>query len=480
MDFKPVLFAVGALLTILAAAMLLPAAVDLAYGSSPAAFLMSSIITFFFGVSLLILNKQRSIDLNLRQAFLLTNLIWFAIAVCSALPFLLSDLGLTLGEAFFEAMSGITTTGSTILTGLDEMPKGLLFWRGLLQWLGGVGIVVMAMSVLPMLQIGGMQLFRTEGFEQSDKALPRATEIASSVIAIYALFTLAGFLAYSAAGMDEFDAIVHAMTSIATGGFSNHDASMGFFSQGAIPWITVVLMILGSLPFMLYLSLVRDGSKGWRLDSQSRWFLLILGVLILVMALWLMNQHGDGFYSAIKLSAFNVTSIMTGTGYATADYSSWGALPNGFFFMIMFLGGCAGSTTCGLKIFRVQVLFASAHLQLRQLLEPRGVFVSSYDGQKISPALIQSVTGFFFLFLFSFAILAVALSATGLDFITAISAAATAICNVGPGLGPSVGPAGTFADLTETAKWLMAAGMLIGRLEIYSVLILVLPAFWRP
>lgn len=480
MDLKPILFVCGALLCVLSVAMLVPAATDWLTGQPSHEFIVAAIITAFFGITFVLACRQPRVHMNLRQIFLMTNCLWISVAGFGSLPFLFADLEMSLADAFFESMSGITTTGSTVMTGLDVTSHGILLWRAILQWIGGIGIVLMALSVLPMLNVGGMQMFKAEGFEQSEKMLPRAGEIASSVALIYVGLTTVGFVALKLTGMGGFDALVHAMTAIATGGFSTSDESLGHWAEPGVQVVAISLMVLGSLPFMLYISYWKSGLGGMRIDSQSRAFLLTLAGLVGFMALWVWFNLDVSFPHALSLSAFNVTSIMTGTGFASADYSAWGPFANSFFLVIMFLGGCAGSTTCGIKIFRFQVLMAGARMQLKQLLEPRGVFVASYDGRRVNASVLQSVTYFFFLFIASFAVLAMLLASTGLEFTTAISSAATAICNVGPGLGEIVGPSGNFSSLNETAKWLMAIGMMVGRLEIFSVLILLLPRFWQP
>ncbi len=480
MDLKPILFVCGALLCALSLAMLVPAAVDWYFGHTARDFLVPAVVTAFFGITFVLACRQPRVNMNLRQIFLMTNCLWISVAGFGSLPFLVADLDMGLADAFFESMSGITTTGSTVMVGLDVTSHGILLWRAILQWIGGIGIVLMALSVLPMLNVGGMQMFKAEGFEQSEKLLPRAGEIAASVAIIYVGLTTVGFVALQLTGMGSFDALVHAMTAISTGGFSTSDESLGHWAEPGVQVVAISLMVLGSLPFMLYISYWKNGLGGMRIDSQSRAFLVLLTSLVVFMSLWVWFNLDVSFPHALSLSAFNVTSIMTGTGFASADYSAWGPFANSFFLVIMFFGGCAGSTTCGMKVFRLQVLMAGARMQLKQLLEPRGVFVASYDGRRVNASVLQSVTYFFFLFILSFAVLTMLLGATGLEFSVAVSSAATAICNVGPGIGDVVGPAGNFSTINEPAKWLMAIGMMVGRLEVFSVLILLLPRFWQP
>jgi len=479
-EFRPLFFICGILLTMLGVAMLIPAVAD-AVTDNPdwAVFLASAFVTLFAGGALILTTREKFRALVVRQAFVLTTLAWIMLAAFAALPFAFSNLGLSYTDAFFEAMSGITTTGSTVITGLDGAPPGILLWRALLQWLGGIGIIVMAIAVLPMLQVGGMQLFRMESSDASDKAFPRAAQISAATAIIYFVLTLVCAAAMWGAGMTPFEAAAHSMTTIATGGFSTSDASIGHFDSAALDWIIIVFMIMGSLPFVLYLSVVRGDPKALWMDTQVRWFFAIVVVAIVMIVLWLVAASDLDILAAIRQSTFNVISIITGTGYATADYNAWGALPVTAFFFFMFIGGCAGSTSCGIKIFRYQVLFATARIQFRRLWQPHGVFTPLYNRRPIPESVIDAVMSFFFLFALTFGILALALTLIGLDFTTAVSGAATAIANVGPALGDIIGPTGTFATLPDAAKWVLSAGMLLGRLELLTVLVLFTPAFWR-
>lgn len=479
-DFRPILFVLGVLLTTLAVAMVIPVFVDLAvFNDDWQVFAVGGALTFFVGVMLVLTCRARARTLNVRQAFVLTTLVWVALPAFAAIPFAFANLDLSYTDAFFESMSGLTTTGSTVIVGLDHAPPGILLWRSLLQWLGGVGIVMMAVSVLPLLQVGGMQLFRMEFAERMEKALPRAAQIAAWIGGIYLAMTVICGILYNIAGMSGFEAINHAMTTVATGGYSTRDSSIGFYDSPWIDAIATVFMIAGSLPFLLYFQALRGGPLDLIRDSQVRWFLSILGVSALVMLLYLWQTQGWELGRAVQMTAFNITSIMTGTGYATDDFAVWGAFAMPLFFILMFIGGCAGSTTCGIKVFRFQVLLQTARMQFRRLLQPHGVFIAYYNGKPIPEAVAESVMSFFFLFATLFVLLALALGLLGLDFITATSGAATAIANVGPGLGPIIGPSGNFASLPDGAKWLLAVGMLLGRLEIFTVLILLSPRFWK-
>ncbi|MFB3102945.1 MAG: TrkH family potassium uptake protein, partial [Alphaproteobacteria bacterium] len=417
---------------------------------------------------------------TVRQAFVMTTLSWIAITVFAALPFAFSELDLSVTDAFFEAMSGITTTGATVIVNLDNAPPGILLWRALLQWLGGIGIIVTAVAMLPMLKVGGMQLFRMESSDTTEKVLPRAAQISTAIGAIYFILTSICAVAYWAAGMPGFDAIAHAMTTIATGGFSTSDDSLAAFATPGIEWIAVVFMILGSLPFVLYLQVVRGRPMSLFRDSQVRWFLALALALIIIVILILSISQGVSSSQSLRLAAFNTISILTGTGYSTAAFDNWGPLALTIFFLIMFIGGCAGSTTCGIKIFRFQILYETATTQIRRLVQPHGVFIPYYNRSPITDEVAMSVMSFFFFYVLVYVVLALGLSLLGLDFLTALSGAATAISNVGPGLGPVIGPNGTFTSLPDSAKWLLSAGMLLGRLELFTILVLFAPAFWKP
>ncbi len=479
-DLRPVLLVVGVFLTLLSLFMGVPALVDLIAGNPDwQVFTVSAGVTMFVGVALALSCRSGRFRLSVRQAFVMTTVSWSALTLFAALPFMFSELEMSFTDAFFEAMSGITTTGSTVIVGLDLAPPGILLWRGILQWLGGLGIIVMAVAVLPMMGVGGMQMFRVEGFEAGEKILPRATRIAALLSLVYVALTFVWALALYGAGMNGLEASVHAMTTIATGGYSTSDGSIGHFDSAVIDVIIMAGMIVGSLPFVLLLRALQGDLSVLIHDSQVHWFLAIMVAAVFAATLFLVQDADYDPLTAVRYGAFNVISVLTGTGYATADFWLWGSFAAPIFFYIMFIGGCTGSTSCGIKIFRFQVLWAAANTQFLHLIRPHGVFIPYYQGRPIPEDVITSVLSFFFVFGVLFALLAVGLGMFGLDFVTAISAAATAICNVGPGLGPIIGPAGTFESLPDGAKWLLSAGMLLGRLELFTVLLLLSPAFWR-
>lgn len=479
-DIRPVAYVIGLLVAALGLAMLLPLLVDLAEGRGEwPVFLQSAVITLLAGgLTALACSNAVKEGLSIQQTFLLTTGVWVALPVFGALPFVLGATQSTYTDAFFEAMSGLTTTGSTVLSGLDTLPKGLLLWRGLLQWLGGIGIIVVAMVFLPELRVGGMQIFRSEGFDTMGKILPRATQISSSISSIYVTLTLACAAAYLMAGMNAFDATVHAMTTIATGGFANYDASFGTFA-GPAEYVASVFMVLAALPFVRYVQMVAGNRVAIWYDSQIRAFMLTLGILVAITTFVLLFLFPHAPEQAIREALFNITSIMSGTGYASVDYMQWGSFLVMLFFFVGLIGGCAGSTACSVKIFRYQLLFASIRTQLRRIRSPNGVFTLRYGGVPVSQEVMSSVMSFFVFFVVSMGVLAVALSLTGLDFITSVSGAATAIANIGPGLGDKIGPAGNFAGLNDTAKWMLSFAMLAGRLELLAVFAIFTIRFWR-
>lgn len=480
LELRPVSFLCGILIAVLGGIMLIPAVVDgIAGNATWKAFVLSALLTLFVGGAMVLTNRMDGMKLNLRQAFLFTVLSWLSVAAFGAIPFAVSNLGMSVTDAFFESMSGITTTGATVITNLDEIPAGILLWRSILQWLGGIGIIVFALAFLPILQVGGMQLFKVEAFDTPEKVLPGAAQIAFSIGGAYMLLTLAAFIALWGAGMTIFDATNHAMTSIATGGFSTKDLSLGFWQDPVIHWVIIACMIVGSLPFVFLVDALRGRPRQLMRDSQVHLFLTIAigGVLAVAAWLWLAQSETPGW--ALTDASFNVISMMTGTGYTSTDFNQWIGLPLVIMLTLMFVGGCAGSTTCGIKVFRFQVAYAVARAQISRLLQPHGVFIPKYNGRPIAEDVATSVMGFFFLFVSSFAVLACVLGLTGLDLVTAVTGAASAIGNVGPGFGDVIGPAGSYAGLPVTAKWALSAGMLLGRLELFTVFVVFTSAFWR-
>ena len=477
---KTVFFMIGILLVVLGASMLGPYFMQIIYDENSHSFISSSFVTIFIGILFILANLEKEFKLNLKQTFLFSTLAWLMVAIFGSLPFLLSPNEFTFSEAFFESMSGITTTGATIIADLDNSPKSILLWRAIMQWLGGIGIVVMAITILPLLKVGGMQLFKMEGPGTAEKILPRTIEVATIIISTYFALTLLCGLFYWLFGMSLFDSISHAMTTIATGGFSTHNDSIGFFKSSNIEVIASIFIILGSIPFITYLKFARGNKKIFFQDVQIKGLIYLLAVSVLIMFVYLLFiNYESNFLDKIRISSFNVISILSGTGYVTDDFGLWGKFSLIFFLFLMFVGGCAGSTACGIKIFRLQMLFIFLINQVKKLVYPNSIIITKYNDQKISDNFINSVIVFIFSFLFIFLIIAMLLSISGLDFLTSISGAASAISNVGPGLGEMIGPNGNYKAIPDLSKWILAIGMLLGRLELFAVLVLFFPSFWR-
>ena len=480
MKFSPIIYLIGMLLCILSLFMMIPAFVDWLYGNNDwPAFVGASFLTLFVGAILYLSNRDSTTEhLELRQAFLLTNSAWISIALFGSLPFLLSEIDMSFTDAIFESTSGITTTGATVINNLEATSHGILIWRALLQWLGGVGIIVMALAVLPMLSIGGMQLFKTESYETPDKVVPKAASFAAGISIVYITLTVVWALMLWVAGMPLFDSIAHAMTTLATGGYSTRSDSLAAFNSSSIEIIVIFGMIVGSLPFVHYLAITKKGLKNLFKDDQVKLFLTLIVFVVLIVSIYL-NLNDIPFLEALRLASFNVISIITGTGFGTSDFNNWGGFPTTILLILMFIGGCAGSTTCGLRMARIQVLVANAKAQISKLIRPHAVVVSYYNQKPIPENVAESVMGFFFLYIISFAVIACLLGGLGLDLITAISGAASAIGNVGPGLGDIIGPSGTYQSIPELGKLFLCAGMILGRLEIFAILVMFSPLFWK-
>ena len=476
-NYKTVFFTLGVLQIILGIFMLVPIIVQLIYDQFDSSFFGASIVTIVFGTLFFLSNLDHEKKLNLQQAFLLTSLSWLSIALFGSFPFIFSKIEFSLTNAFFESMSGITTTGSTIIPNLEEMPKGILLWRAILQWLGGIGIIVMAITLMPIMNVGGMQLFKISNSDTNEKILPKSTQIALRLIFIYAGLTALCAISYKILGMNFFDSLTHSMTTIATGGFSNYNESIGFFNSVSIEISAMIFIILGSLPFIAYIKFLSGNKKIFFSDTQIKTFLKIIFFSIVILSIYLIFNNS----SQINLRSifFNVISILTGTGYVNAQFDSWGGFPLILFIVLMFIGGCAGSTTCGIKIFRIQILYSFILNQLKKIIYPKGIFILKYNKDAVDNKFIASIISFIYLYFVIFFIISALLSLTGLDFITAISGAATSISNVGPGLGSVIGPNGNFSSLPDISKWILTFGMILGRLELFAILVLFLPSFWR-
>ena len=479
-DYRPIFLVLGFMLIILGIGMILPILIDLFFGNSDwIAFAISSLITCFFGIAIVISTNTKIKNLNIRQAFLITVISWVILPLFSSMPFMLSKLSLGFTDAFFESMSGITTTGATVILDLDNTNPGILIWRSILQWLGGLGIIIMAFTILPVLKVGGMQMFRIEGFETQEKLIPRATEVAKNLFFIFSALTILWIFLYFISGMGLLDATIHAMTTIATGGYSSYNSSIGHFESFSIDLIAILGMLVGSIPFLLYIQCFRGKPLILFRDSQVQLFLSIVVFFVLLITIYLYWTETYTLLNSLRYSAFNVISVITGTGYATTNFSNWGNFVLIVLFFLMFVGGCAGSTTCGIKIFRFQVLFEISRAQLKQLLQPHAIYTPHFKNKSLDEEIASSVMGFFYLYLLTVCILATLLALLGLDFLTALSGAASAVSNVGPGLGSIIGPSGNYNSVPDLGKWLLSLGMLLGRLELFTVFVLILPRFWN-
>lgn len=480
MDFRPVLHAVGVVLTVLACLMVVPAVVDAAYGYIEwIVFAVSAGLTLFCGLGLALGAAAEDYRLDVRQAFLTAVLAWVVPCFFAALPLMFGQAHLSFVDALFEATSGLTTTGATVISGLDTRPPGLLLWRAMLQWLGGIGVILMAIAILPMLNVGGMQMFGTEVSASNNRVPSRVLRQGFVVVLVYCgLGVIFAALLWSV-GMTGFDSITHSMSILSTGGFSTHDASLAYYNEPAVDVVVCLGMVMGGLPFFLYLRTLRGEWAALPSDTQVRWFLSLLTVGIIANTLWLIHSNNILPLHALRYGALTIISIMSGTGLTILDFSHWLALPATIMFLSGFIGGCAGSTSSGIRVFRLQILLSNARMQIRSLLRPHGINLPSYQGRQIPKDVLTSTMGFLFIYAFSYAVLAIALGLLGLDFISALSAAGSAIANIGPGLGEVIGPSGSYASLNPAAKLVMSGGMILGRLEMVTVLVLFLPSFWR-
>ena len=440
---------------------------------------ISAVVTATVAAACVLTTRGRQFELRFRDAVLLTVVAWAVVPVFAALPLIADPVNLRFIDAYFEMVSGITTTGATIMVGLDEARSSVLMWRSTVQWIGGIGIIGFAIVVLPFLKIGGMQLFRLEFTERSEKSSPRMRSMAIGIVEIYVFLTALCFMVYWLLGMTPFDALNHAMTTICTAGFSTHDASFAYFDSPALEWTAIVFMILGALPFLALLRMLRAGDLRDRFDPQVKMFVSMLLMLVVIFSLWLYFSEKLPFGDAFTKGAFNVVSIATTTGYASADYVAWGAFASSWFFLLSFIGGCTGSTAGAIKIFRFQVLFAVVKQHVHRAIYPHAIAPIRFGSRVVADEQAGSVGVFVFLYVLSFAVLAVIMALLGMSGETSLSIAASTIGNIGPGIGDVIGPTGNFSSLPDMAKLVMCVGMIMGRLEILAVLILIMPRFYR-
>jgi len=478
-NYKTVFFTLGVLLIVLGFSMLVPITIQLIYNEFNSTFIISSIITITFGALFFLANIDHNRSLSTQQAFLLTALSWIGVAIFGSIPFIFSDLNLSITDAFFESMSGITTTGATIINNLSDTPKAILSWRALLQWLGGIGIIVMAITLMPIMNIGGMQLLKISSGDSSEKILPKSKQISLRLVLIYFSLTLLCAFFYKICGMNFFDSLTHSMTTIATGGFSNYNQSIGFFESAKIEYVSIIFIILGSIPFISYIKFLSGNRKIVFKDEQIKLFFKLIFFSILILFVYLAIVNKSIFEIQLRSIIFNVVSILTGTGYVTKEFDQWGNFPLIFFLLLMFIGGCAGSTTCGIKVFRVHMLYFFLKNQLLKIIYPRAIINMKYNNDIVQDKLIASIISFIYLYIIIFFVISALLTLTGLNFITAVSGAASSISNVGPGLGNEIGPNSNYANLPAVSKWILSTGMILGRLEIFAILVIFLPSFWR-
>ncbi len=446
----------------------------LLYPATTEVFEEALLMTGLVGGLLATVSGSHRQSLRPRDGFVMTASVWMTAALAGGLPLWLWQL--SPADAFFEAMSGLTTTGSTVMSGLDTTPRGILMWRAILQAMGGIGFIVTGVALLPILKVGGMQLFRTESSEQGEKEFATAARFAVATIVVYFGLMAVCAALYGIGGMSVFDAVTHAMTTLSTGGYSNYDASFGHFDSAFLQYTASVFMLAGGLPFAWY---IRAAVRGVFTSEQVRMLLaFVLGVAA-ILTFWLVEARGWGLEEAFRQSLFNVASVVTTTGYATDNYLAWGSFATTVFFLLTAVGGCTGSTAGGAKMMRWVVFFRAVGREVRRLYAPHVTVVARYEGRRIEEDVFSGVAAFFALYFGTVATLAWVLAALGLDPLTAISGALTAVANVGPGVGSIIGPAGNFEPLGDWAKYALSIGMYLGRLEMMTVLVLLVPAFWR-
>ncbi|MGB0935698.1 MAG: TrkH family potassium uptake protein [Alphaproteobacteria bacterium] len=481
MKYQPIFFVIGMLLLALGCLMLIPMALDWAY-DDPAweGFAEAAALTIFTGTLVFFANRPHGqMELSLRETFILTTSTWMVLAAFASLPFIFTNITTSNTDSIFEAVSALSTTGASVISGLDFASYGLLIWRAILQWTGGIGIIVMAMTVMPILHIGGMQLFRSEFSDKMEKILPRVSQITKAIFWTYLLLTILCIFALKMCGMNYMDAICHGLTTVSTGGMSTYDNSIGAFNMVSVEWVMIVFMILGSIPLLHVVRFLRGDRQAFWQDGQVRTFLTIALMAPITVTFFRYISGDESFLHTARESIFNTVCILTTSGFSSADYSSWGAFTIVLFFMLFLVGGCTGSTTSGLKIFRAKIMYSLMRAQFFKLYRPHTIHVPTFNKQPISPEVFSSVFLFLGLYVSCFAGLSLGLALFELDFMTAVSGAAAMITNLGPGFGDVIGPTGDYSTIPTGAKWLMMMGMIVGRLEMITVLVLLTPSFWR-
>ncbi|AJY46447.1 TrkH family potassium uptake protein [Martelella endophytica] len=464
----------------LAAAMFVPAMADLYYNNKDwEVFAVCGIMVGGISGVTAVAMRGNPPPFSRRLGFFLVNLLWVTFAVVGAVPIYLARADLSFAQALFESVSAITTTGSTVLTGLDHAAPGLLIWRSLLQWMGGIGIVALGLFILPFLRIGGMAFFKMESSDTGDKPFARMASFTRAFLAIYVGITVLCAIGYGTSGMSHFDAVNHALTTVATGGFSTHDASFGYFHDTRLLWIAGFFMTICSLPFSILILFIVRGRLDTLRDPQIMLFLGYLGIAVFALALYISLNGEMTFPMALSESFFNVSSILSTTGYASTDYTLWGSFAVVLVFFLTFMGGCSGSTAGGIKAYRFLILFNMLKTGMKKLIYPNAVYSIRYGQLTVDPETQRAVSMFFSAYILLWAVGSVALAALGYDIVTATTAVLTALSNVGPGLGDIIGPAGNFSSFADPELYLLSLMMLLGRLEILTIVVILMPMYWR-
>lgn len=476
--WQPVLMISGYFISVLGLAMLVPAGVDIYYTQTNwSYFITASIISLFIGLSLFLANNNKIKNITQQQGYLLTCISWFSVALLASLPFIL--YGSSPADAVFEAASGISTTGASIYADVESLPRSILLWRALLNGLGGVGIVIFAIALLPFLGIGGMQIFQRENSDVNEKFMPKISYIAKRIILVYIILNLLCLSSLKLAGMSWFDAVCHALATVATGGMSTKNASVGAFNSASIEWTITLFMFLGAIPLTFYHSVWATKSLHSLRSSQVAAFIKILGFYIICVTLWLWSDGIYDFSTALRQAAFNITSIVTSTGFVSCDYLKWSVFAGTIFIIFALTGGCTGSTAGSIKIFRWQVVFAYLKKALITTTEPNRLVPIKVGQSNISNEVTVSIFTFLAIYSLSIAVLTVLVSICGFDFVTSFSAVIACMTNSGPGIGDIIGPSGNYSSLTDTAKYILAFAMIFGRLEVMTVIVIFTKNFWK-
>ncbi|MBI5047957.1 MAG: TrkH family potassium uptake protein [Deltaproteobacteria bacterium] len=482
MRVKVILYLLGILGIVLGSSMLVPAAISLAY-REPAviALLSSAILTSGIGGVLFMLFKGQRIDVSHREGFAITAIAWMSAGLFGALPYLFSGTLLNFVDAYFESISGFTTTGASVFTSVENLPHGILLWRSLTHWIGGMGIILLSIAILPILGIGGMQLYRAEATGvgvSSDKLAPRLIETVKLFGLVYIGITVTGMTAFILAGMGPFDAVIHAFGTVATGGFSNKDISVEYYRSPLIEFIITIFMFLSATNFALHTNILKHGPKIYWRNSEFRFYFGLQLLAIFLVTVNLRFSFYDNIISSFRYASFQVVSIGTCTGFSSTDFAKWPSFSQLILVVLMLIGGSTGSTTGAIKCLRIMLLLKQGYKELRHLIHPHAVIPIKLGDRVVPTEVMTGAIGFTFLYIVIFFVVSLAMTFLGLDIVSAISSVATTMGGVGPGLGV-IGPLSNFSEIPYIGKWLLIFCMLLGRLEIYTLLILFTPIFWK-